>query len=301
MIAPTHLVFGITTEMITSASGISVYLYVLGNLLPDIDAPQSFLGRISYPFSKHLYERFGHRKFVHSALLWLPLLILGKVYFEPLYYLALGCFSHIFLDLFNKQGVQLLAPISNKTFVIFQYANRVKTASKAEYIIIFFLMIFGCAAYEMNEQGGFRMTLSRLIGSYQLAYDRYMDSGDKICYINGLVRSVNGETFHTRSKVVGVEGKYLVVYDQENNKLVRVPIEWKFIYCYIEKTKRSWNNLKLEDVYITMQSGIAFNYDQKKKKWKIVESGSDVTGFVNYEDSKMIFSNSSSDYSSIFD
>lgn len=81
-------------------------------LLPDIDSPESKLGRIFWPASKLFQLTLGHRGVFHSlastALLCLFLQVFLPAYAIPI---TIGYLSHIVLDLFNPAGVPLLWPV----------------------------------------------------------------------------------------------------------------------------------------------------------------------------------------------
>lgn len=113
-----------------------LYIYALsfGSVFPDIDQPQSYLGK-RVPFISHqINSKFHHRGFTHSLLfiyiivfLFLFLSIVLKLFYSPIYIsfsiyiftiefgFILGCVSHIFFDMFNCSGVCLLYP-SNKKY-----------------------------------------------------------------------------------------------------------------------------------------------------------------------------------------
>lgn len=88
----THVViglsFGVTTQLLVGfpAEGfLEIPFYygglVLGSLLPDIDHPQSYLGRRLTPLSVPIFKLFGHRGITHS---FLSLSILGIILTESL-------------------------------------------------------------------------------------------------------------------------------------------------------------------------------------------------------------------------
>ncbi|WP_157811986.1 metal-dependent hydrolase [Alteribacter populi] len=93
------------------------YLYVIGlaigSLLPDIDEPNSFLGRRVRVLSKPIKRIFGHRGVTHSVLTWLLL-----VYFlyptDSLFITGflIGYSIHLLGDLFSKRSIPLFAPFS---------------------------------------------------------------------------------------------------------------------------------------------------------------------------------------------
>jgi inner membrane protein len=45
----------------------------LGSLLPDIDEPNSFIGRRSFGIARVINKRYGHRGMTHSFFVWIVL------------------------------------------------------------------------------------------------------------------------------------------------------------------------------------------------------------------------------------
>lgn len=87
---------------------------LLGSLLPDIDHPQSILGRHVLFISKPLYRYFGHRSLTHSVFFVILLVLLFSLVQLNLFGLGLGVgmLSHIVLDLCwpGSSGVAILYP-----------------------------------------------------------------------------------------------------------------------------------------------------------------------------------------------
>lgn len=90
---------------------------MVGSLLPDIDHPQSFLGRRMKIISRPIYRLWGHRTITHSILMIgaLGLLIdtLGNKYITL--GIVLGMMGHVLLDLLCLgSGVAFLYPLYPK-------------------------------------------------------------------------------------------------------------------------------------------------------------------------------------------
>ena len=111
----------------------------IGSLLPDIDHPQSYMGRklplfsgllnLIHKISKKLKMKrtqkfYGHRGFMHSLVFWtlLCLLVFLVSKNEVLQVLTIGIFigvlSHILLDVLTVSGVPILMPLTFKNFKI---------------------------------------------------------------------------------------------------------------------------------------------------------------------------------------
>ena len=119
--------------VLLSCFGVGWPLFGLGllfSVLPDIDYPKSWLGRL-FPFSAKLNSRVGHRTVTHSALFLGLSYIVGPAAF-------LGALSHVLLDLLTPSGVQLAWP-QNTSYVIL--GGPVKTGSRTESSICLVLLV----------------------------------------------------------------------------------------------------------------------------------------------------------------
>lgn len=87
---------------------------LLGSLLPDIDHPQSVLGRRLQIISVPLHRQFGHRSLTHSIFFLLGAFLIPYYFgLDALAWgLSVGIFSHILLDLLCVgSGVAFLYPL----------------------------------------------------------------------------------------------------------------------------------------------------------------------------------------------
>src|SRR6202035_1147149 len=119
---------------------IALALAIGGALLPDIDHPQSWVGRrvrvISYP----LAALIGHRGFTHSilAVVACGLLLrwrgLGRAVVDPL---VVGYLSHLAADLLTSSGLRLGWPLRRR-FAI----PLCKTGSPGELVIVMSLVVW---------------------------------------------------------------------------------------------------------------------------------------------------------------
>lgn len=133
-------------EMTNTLTVSNVLALSLGALLPDIDEPESYIGRRTRGLSDLLHIVFGHRGITHS-LLFVALLglfivpITSKIGFVSLgIWLTVGAFLHIFEDSFSKSGVEWLLPVTEKTYHLPLYS----TGSLVEFLIgvIAFVWLF---------------------------------------------------------------------------------------------------------------------------------------------------------------
>lgn len=132
-----------------SASAETNTLFILGGLIggifPDIDNPQSYVGKLSSPISSlfgKIQGRFGksgskHRGILHDPMVYLISLWLCYQHFTPLVGFFVGCLTHLFLDMFNPSGVPFLfgvkhlrlmkIPSGSRESIIFTWFNVVLT------------------------------------------------------------------------------------------------------------------------------------------------------------------------------
>ncbi len=109
---------------------------VIGALLPDIDEPQSRIGKAT-PIISHAFKAlFGHRGATHTLLF--PLVVGIALYFvflalswnlAALFGLVLGCYLHIAGDMLTKSGCPIYLPFSKKNMGLLPYTLRFRTGS----------------------------------------------------------------------------------------------------------------------------------------------------------------------------
>lgn len=146
----THIV-----SSLTLGAGLSIIFgypfhiaYVMGisfgSLLPDIDAPKSYIGRRSFGIANYVNSKYGHRGVTHSLFAWMLISLLFIIYPSPLTLgISLGYFFHLLGDFFSVRSIPVLAPFNT------DYARppfTYKTGSLTEgillYIFTFLLLYF---------------------------------------------------------------------------------------------------------------------------------------------------------------
>lgn len=128
-----HLIFGAVTGGVIALTicennmGAFFGLSCLGALLPDIDLPESTLGRlrIIHPLSKFLFKNIGHRTYTHD-IGYLSVLAVVTTLLNPLWLgLWVGIFGHLFLDALTVKGI----PCFNRTIHLLPKMLRFKADS----------------------------------------------------------------------------------------------------------------------------------------------------------------------------
>ena len=179
MTAPTHIVAGVSAisffALLIPTYKISLTHIIVGSiaaLLPDVDNPRSFIGRLLFFASGPIDRKFGHRTITHSLL---ATFIVGGTTYLSLYvysrsltqYAALTAtiviayFSHIFFDGVTKQGVMIYYPARLWGVFPARASWRIRTGSKPE--IAFFVAFLASALIFLPlGQSGMIKTFNRL-------------------------------------------------------------------------------------------------------------------------------------------
>ena len=150
MLFKTHLAFGLLAGLFilpyisVSNKFIFLSLVVLASLIPDIDKPNSKISR-KIPVIPRILSIFArHRGIFHSV--FIALLIFGVFWYfiDKTYGLALfaGYLSHLLIDGFTKQGVNLLHPVSQ-----LRIAGPIETGKSMEYILL--IIIIGLCLFKI--------------------------------------------------------------------------------------------------------------------------------------------------------
>ncbi len=106
-----------TSLILGTAEPLPLGLAILGSQLPDLDTTESTIGKIFFPLSSWIEDRFPHRSITHSLLatsfIVAIALSVGSFLLEDIKIAAslpLGHLLSCFSDTFTKQGVQLFIP-----------------------------------------------------------------------------------------------------------------------------------------------------------------------------------------------
>lgn len=278
MIAITHAALAATICVLFKVPEAGIPLMVAGSLLPDLDQPRSIIGKVLFFISAPLNKLVGHRKIVHSALLWLPLAVIGLIYWKPLGWLALGSLSHCFLDCWNTTGVELCSPITEKIFVIGSRKYRIATGTKVEFIVLGIFLLLIWLGLVVGQKGGFSAIVNGIIGNYETARHKYELAGKHVCYVKGKLRLADGSIKKERWLVVGTEGsKALAIYDDDRNKVLHIPGDAEFFRIVLEETPELWESIELEG-FFTIEQGSDLGFARMGGRWVKVSNGDVVYG-----------------------
>ncbi len=183
MIAGTHIAFSSALYL----GGAALFEYPVtpvgwaiasaASLLPDVDLPTSKFGRVLFWLSTRLERDFGHRTITHSFLALLVVALLaGPIYLlDPNWYWALlgGYWSHIWIDMLNLRGADLLWPSPLRFVFPGNRNHRIEVGSKAEMILMASLVVVCLLLYPVSGVG-FRVGLQHLLGNFDMARDSFI-------------------------------------------------------------------------------------------------------------------------------
>ena len=141
MLFRTHIAFALFVALVLIYANTINFSFVffiavmLFAALPDIDTPDSVVGRAIRPLSNLIRVVIGHRTVFHSV--WFPIIIYYLLFWfnQTIAFAALfGYSSHLLLDILNEKGLKPLWPIN------FHISGPFRTGGFFE-IILFFVII----------------------------------------------------------------------------------------------------------------------------------------------------------------
>lgn len=184
MIAGTHITFASVLYL----GGAALFEYetdligwalaAAASLLPDTDLPTSKLGRALFWLSTRLERRFGHRTLTHSLIAVAVVTLLASPLFlvEPRWFGCVvgGYWSHLWIDMLNIRGADLLWPSPIRVVMPGNQNWRIEVGSKAEMVLLTCLVV-ACLALYLVSGLGFRAGLQQLLGNFEMARDSFIE------------------------------------------------------------------------------------------------------------------------------
>lgn len=131
---------------------------IAGSLLPDVDEPNSYIGKRTsvkvlnsrFGFSSMVKGIFGHRGFTHSLLaaliMFIPYFVFGSttesIFVQNILFgLGFGYLFHILGDMLSKSGVPLFMPFTDQRIKIPLYVTG-KFSEKIIFVISSVLLVY---------------------------------------------------------------------------------------------------------------------------------------------------------------
>lgn len=225
MLSLTHATFSAMTVALTlcTADMRLIGLGALAGLLPDVDTPNSWPGRLLFPISA-VVSRWGHRQITHSlmgtAIAWVcfsPLLWLGSNWYWAA---AIGYLSGWLLDAASKTGVPIFYPSLKRLVFPLDPEFRLKTGSTTERLLLALLALILVLLVHVNVSGGAIASFSNWLGSSSGAVDAYHRSANQrevYALVTGFHR-LTQEPVQQRMQVIGTASETdLLVRDREGH------------------------------------------------------------------------------------
>jgi membrane-bound metal-dependent hydrolase YbcI (DUF457 family) len=261
MTAPTHTAFAIFIATCVDAPQGSAMACAFGSLFPDIDHPQSAIGRVLFFLSIPINDRFGHRGMVHGFILWVPFLTIAMFAGNATaHWIAIGGISHILIDCFNLSGVRALSPINQKPLVCFKREWRIRVGSLQEIFVFVGIIAAISLVHYSYSIGGPRRLINMLIHSPLITAEEYLRAGTKYCTAKGTFRWPDGRIESVEWPIVGTEGYRLVYWN--GSRLINNDYDGEFLRSTLYQTNTEWNVIKVHGICtVTTES---FWYDGQR-------------------------------------
>ena len=236
MTSPTHIAFAECLYLlILTPSGVQLswrgaVVTAFVSLLPDIDLPTSWLGRVFFFISEPIERTFGHRTLTHSLLFTLAITacIYAAEHFNLIYPHTTSLFlmayvAHILLDTCTIQGVKMFYPISSRDCVFpydprSPYSYRMKSGSKADTILFFFFAVLLIPLYIFASNGFERLIRITQKTPQAALRDYYELSTSHIVFADvDAVNTLTHERINGRFELVGIRDPNTLLFSSGKN------------------------------------------------------------------------------------
>lgn len=175
MMAVTHCAIASagTSLILGTASPLPLGLAIIGSQLPDLDTTTSTIGKIFFPVSSWIEDRFPHRSITHSLLataaitgvsLLVTYFLLGDINLRIAIALPLGHLLACFSDTFTKQGVQLFYPSPAWAISVSNPRRRLKTGGAGELWVLGVAIALLTLGIHLANGGGISQKVSQNLG-----------------------------------------------------------------------------------------------------------------------------------------
>jgi inner membrane protein len=209
-----------TSLILGTADPLPLGLAILGSQLPDLDTTESTIGKIFFPISSWIEDRFPHRSITHSLLatgfIAVVSLLLGHFLLLDIKIAAalpLGHLLSCFSDTFTKQGVQLFYPVPAWAVSVSNPRRRLKTGGAGELWVLAGAVVALILGIYFATGGGISQKVSQNLGLK-----------------DGIVAVYNSKaaTNHVYANIKGVwasdrtsaDGKYLILGNEGSEFVV---------------------------------------------------------------------------------
>ncbi len=210
-----------TSLILGTAEPLPLGLAILGSQLPDLDTTTSTIGKIFFPISSWIEDRFPHRSITHSLLATagIALVTLGVNHFflpwdiKAAIALPLGHLLACFSDTFTKQGVQLFYPNPAWAISVSNPRRRLKTGGAGELWVLAIAIALLTLGIYLANSGGITQKVSQNLGLRDGIVRVYNENAST----NKVYASITGYWASDRTPA---DGKYLIIGNEGNEFIV---------------------------------------------------------------------------------
>ncbi len=196
-------------------------LAILGSQLPDLDTTTSTIGKIFFPISSWIEDRFPHRSITHSLLATavIAAVSLGANYFflhgsfKAAIALPLGHLLACFSDTFTKQGVQLFYPEPVWAISVSNPRRRLKTGGAGELWVLGIAIALLTLGIYLANGGGITQKVSQNLGLRDGIVRVYNENAST----NKVYAEIKG---YWTSDRTSADGKYLIIGNEGKEFIV---------------------------------------------------------------------------------
>jgi inner membrane protein len=221
MMALTHATIALsgTSLILGTANPLALGLAVIGSQLPDLDTTTSTVGKIFFPISSWIEDRFPHRSITHCLLATAAIAIvsisigyfLGDI--KTAIALPLGHLLSCFSDTFTKQGVQLFYPEPVWAISVSNPRRRLKTGGAGELWVLGVAIALLCFGIYLANGGGITQKVSQNLGLKDGVVELYNQNAST----HQIYANITG---YWASDRTSADGKYLIIGNEGNEFIV---------------------------------------------------------------------------------
>ena len=223
MMAITHAAIAAagTSLILGTGQPLPLGLAILGSQIPDIDTTTSTIGKIFFPVSSWIEDRFPRRSVTHSLLATagITAVSLGVNYFflhgslKAAIALPLGHLLACFSDTFTKQGVQLFYPEPVWAISVSNPRRRLKTGGAAELWVLGIAIALLTLGIYLANGGGITQKVSQNLGLRDGIVRVYNENAST----NNVYAEIKGYWASDRTPA---DGKYLIIGNEGKEFIV---------------------------------------------------------------------------------
>jgi inner membrane protein len=210
--AGTSLILGTTNPL-------ALGLAIIGSQLPDLDTTTSTIGKICFPISSWIEDRFPHRSVTHCLLATaaIALVSISIGYFsgdiKAAIALPLGHLLSCFSDTFTKQGVQLFYPYPAWAISVSNPRRRLKTGGAGELWVLGIAIALLTLGIYLANGGGITQKVSQNLGLKDGVVELYNQNAST----HQVYANITG---YWASDRTSADGKYLIIGNEGNEFIV---------------------------------------------------------------------------------